>query len=182
VDYPALDGLAKSSEFASSVELSAQSRHPVAHIQWAFAHPDYWRSRLAYYDVGAPTLDSLTTDEDGTITVEITMRFGGDQLPAVVRPLRLGALRVSQRERWRPVASGLSGDVTVAALRTPISGRGRVELVPAGRGTHLAGTAGAEVKVPLIGRAIAGFFNAQIAAGVLEIVQLTDDWLAAHPQ
>jgi hypothetical protein len=182
VDYPALDGLAKSSEFASSVDLAAKSPHPVAHIQWAFAHPDYWRWRLAHYDVGAPTLDSLATDEDGTITVEITMRFGGDQLPAVIRPLRLGALRVRQRERWRPVNGGLSGDVTVAALRTPISGRGRVELVPTDHGTHLAGTAAAEVKVPLIGGAIAGFFNAQLADGVLDVVRITDEWLAAHPR
>ncbi|WP_319456613.1 MULTISPECIES: DUF2505 domain-containing protein [unclassified Mycobacterium] len=165
-----------------SINLSAQSPHPVTHIQWAFAHADYWRSRLAHYDVGAPTLDSLTTDEDGTTTVEITMRFGGDQLPAVLRPLRLGALRVIQRERWRPVHGGLSGDVTIAALRTPISGRGRVELTPSGHGTHLAGTAAAEVKVPLLGGAIAGFFNAQIADVVGDFVRVTDAWLTEHPR
>lgn len=182
MDYPALDGLAKSSEFAGSVELSAQSPHPVTHIQWAFAHVDYWRSRLAHYDVGAPTLDSLTTDDDGTITVEITMRFGRDQLPAVVRSLQLGALRVIQRERWRPVDGGLSGHVTVAALRTPLSGCGRVELVPTGHGTQLAGSAAAEVRVPLIGGAIAGFFNSQLAAGVLDVVRITDEWLAEHPR
>jgi hypothetical protein len=163
-----------------SVDLSAQSPHPITDIQWAFGTADYWRSRLAHYDIGAPTLDSLTTDEDGTTTVEISMRFGGDQLPAVVRSLRLGALRVIQRERWRPVDGGLSGDVTIAALRTPISGRGRVELAPTGQGTQLAGSAAAEVKVPLFGGPIAGFFNAQIAAGVLDIVRITDEWLATH--
>lgn len=182
MNYQGPDGLATPPEFAGCVELSAQSPHSVAHIQWAFSQGDYWRSRLAHYDVGAPTLDSLTTDEDGTTTVEITMRFGGDQLPPVLRALRLGALRVRQRERWLPVDGGLSGDVTIAALRTPIAGRGRVALVPAGHGTHLVGTAAAEVKVPLIGGAIAAFFNAQIAAGVLDVVRITDEWLAAHPR
>jgi hypothetical protein len=79
------------------------------------------------------------------------------------------------------VGDGLSGEVTIAALRTPISGRGRVELVPDGDGTHLAGVAAAEVKVPLLGGAIAGFFNAQLAAGVLDVVRITDEWLAGHP-
>lgn len=159
------------------VRLTAESPHALANIRSAFADGDYWRARLDLNEAGAPTLDTLTTDAGGTTTMQMTMRFGGDQLPAVLRPLRLGALKVVQHEVWEPTADGLHGTIGVTALRTPISGRGIVDLESDGAGTRLTGTATVDVRVPLFGGPIAGFLTAQLADAIREIVRVTDRWL-----
>lgn len=161
-----------------TVHLTAASPHPVGALRSAFADREYWRARLELYSAGAPALDTLSTAADGTTTVEITMRFGGEQLPAMLRPLRLGSLRIVQRERWEPASEGLRGAVDVVAPRTPISGRGEVQLTEDGSGgTRLAGTAIVEVRVPLIGGPIAAFLADMLADGIRDIVRVTDHWL-----
>lgn len=157
--------------------LSAESPHPLPRIRSAFADPDYWRARLDLYSAGAPTLDTLATTADGTTTVQITMRFGGEQLPAMLRPLRLGSITVVQRERWEPAGDGVRGRVDVDALRTPLSGFGEVMLTAHGGGTRLAGSATVDVRVPLIGGPIAAFLTDMLADGVRDIVRITDRWL-----
>lgn len=160
-----------------SVRLSAESPHSLGRIRAAFADPAYWRSRLDLYAAGAPVLDTLATDAEGTTTVQITMRFGGDQLPAVLRPLRLGSLRIVQNERWERADDGVRGTVTVDALRTPLSGHGEVQLTSSGTGTRLTGEAVVDVRVPLIGGAIATFLVDLLANGIRDIVTVTDRWL-----
>lgn len=160
-----------------TVHLTASSPHPVGGLRSAFADREYWRARLELYAAGAPRLDTLSTATDGTTTVEITMRFGGEQLPAVLRPLRLGSLRIVQREQWQPVDGGLRGAVEVSAPRTPISGRGDVRLTGDGAGTRLDGTGIVDVRVPLIGGPIAAFLADLLADGIRDIVGVTDQWL-----
>jgi hypothetical protein len=159
-----------------TAHLTAESPHPLPRIRAAFADPDYWRARLDLYSAGAPTLDELTTDGP-TTAVQITMRFGGEQLPAVLRTLRLGSLRVVQRERWETVAGGVRGTVDVDAARTPLSGRGDVDLTAHGEGTRLSGTAIVDVRVPVIGGPIAAFLTDMLADGIRDIVGVTDRWL-----
>lgn len=161
-----------------SLDLSAESPHGLDRIRAAFDDDEYWRARLAFVDGGAPTLDTLTTDADGTTTMQMSMRFGGDQLPGPLQRLRLAALHVVQREEW----SALEDDevrctITVDAPRTPISGHGTVTLHPAGTGTKLVGTAVVDVKVPIIGGAIAGFIAGLLATGIVDIVRVTDTYL-----
>lgn len=165
---------------SSSAHLTATSPHSVASLRAAFADPDYWNRRLEMNDTGAPTLDSLHTDADGTTTVEFTMRFSGDQLPAVLRPLRLGTLTVTQREEWRVDGDGVRGTVVLDALRTPLSGRGTAHLRPDGGRTVLTGAGVVDVAVPLVGRPIARFLAEQLADAIREIVRVTDRWLASR--
>jgi hypothetical protein len=160
-----------------SVPLAAESPHSLDDIRAAFADPAYWAARLELYDAGAPTLDELTTATDGTTTVQVTLRFGGEQLPPVLRPLRLGSLKIVQRERWGPVEDGVRGTVTVDALRTPLSGHGDVQLAAGGAGTRLAGTAVVDVRIPLVGGPIAAFLVDLLANGIRDIVGITDRWL-----
>jgi hypothetical protein len=61
-----------------------------------------------------------------------------------------------------------------------MSGHGSVHLSAAGSGTHLAGTATVKVNVPLIGGPIATFIAGQLANGIVDIVRVTDTWLAGH--
>ena len=163
-----------------SVPLTARSPHPLPAILSAFRDEDYWHSRLGAFEGGSPTLDALDTDSAGRVTVAMTMRFGGDQLPDPIRRLRLASLEIVQREQWHPVDDGgtVRGEITVDALRTPLSGRGAVEMTPDGPGTHLTGTATVKVNVPLIGGTIATFVAGQLANGIVDVVTVTDAWLS----
>ncbi|MEU0496339.1 DUF2505 domain-containing protein [Mycobacterium sp. NPDC006124] len=163
-----------------SVPLTARSPHPLPSILAAFRDDRYWRSRLGAFEGGSPTLDALDTDSAGRTAVTMTMRFGGDQLPDPLRRLRLASLEVVQREVWHPADDGshARGEITVHAPRTPMSGRGVVELQPEGPGTRLVGTATVKVNVPLIGGTIASFVAGLLATGIVDVVAVTDAWLS----
>ena len=162
-----------------SMPLTAASTHALKSILAAFQDDEYWRARLGAFEAGSPTLDALDTHSDGRIAVAMTMRFGGDQLPDPIRRLRLASLEIVQREQWYPVDGGtVRGEITVDALRTPLSGRGAVELTPDGPGTHLTGTATVKVNVPLIGGTIATFVAGLLANGIVDVVAVTDAWLS----
>lgn len=160
------------------MDLTARSPHPLKSIRSAFERDDYWRARLTAFEAGSPVLENLSIEPAGQISVSVIMRFAHDQLPDVLRRLRLPGLEVVQRERWSPIEDGsMRGDITVDAPRTPISGQGSVHLTPAGTGTQLAGTATVDVKVPLLGGPIAKFIAGLLANGIVDIVRVTDSWL-----
>lgn len=162
-----------------SMPLTAESPYSLESIRSAFEDPAYWEARLTSFEGGSPTLDSLSTDASGHTCVAMSMRFGGDQLPDPIRRLRLASLEIVQRERWFPVDDGtVRGEITVDALRTPLSGRGAVQMTPDGPGTHLTGTATVKVNVPLIGGTIASFVAGQLANGIVDVVAVTDAWLS----
>jgi hypothetical protein len=162
--------------------LTAESPNSIDRIRSAFDDDDYWQTRLSNFEAASPTLDDLTTDAAGTTSVIMTMRFGGDQLPGPLQRLRLGSLEIIQHERWYALVDGrVRGVIAVDAPRTPISGDGSVELSAFGSGTHLAGTAKVDVSVPLIGGTIASFVAGQLGNGIVDIVRITDSWLAEHP-
>ena len=164
-----------------SLPLTAESPYPLESIRRAFEDPAYWTARLTAFEGGSPTLDSLSTDAAGCTRVAMTMRFGGDQLPDPIRRLRLASLEIVQCEQWHPVAGGtVRGEIRVDALRTPLSGRGAVEMTPDGPGTHLTGTATVKVNVPLIGGTIATFVAGQLANGIVDVVAVTDAWLTGQ--
>lgn len=165
-----------------SIDLTAHSTQSVQRIHSAFCNEAYWRARLSAFDVGSPVLESLTTDSAGETFVSMSTRFSGDELPDPIARLRLPSLELVQRERWSLVEGGtLRGEITVDAPRTPISGMGSVDLTPAGSGTRLAGTATVKVNVPLIGGPISRFIAGLLARGILDIVRVTDSWLAENP-
>ena len=162
-----------------SLPLTAESRHPLESIKRAFEDPAYWTTRLGAFEGGSPTLDSLSTDASGRTCVAMTMRFGGDQLPDPIRRLRLASLEIVQREVWFPGDDGRArGEITIDALRTPLSGRGEVKLTTDAPGTQLTGTARVKVNVPLIGGTIATFVASQLATGIIDVVTVTDAWLS----
>jgi hypothetical protein len=156
------------------MKLAASSPHDVHEIRAAFDDPDYWRARLAFVEGGSPTLDAFATDDAGTTTMQMTMRFGGDQLPGPLQRLRLGSLHVVQHEQWSAIdGSTVHGEIAIHAPRTPLSGHGSVTIEPVGTATALTGTAVVDVK-------IAAFIAGLLADGIVDIVRVTDTWLDAR--
>ena len=163
------------------MKFAASSPHDIRQIRAAFDDPDYWRARLAFVEGGSPTLDTLETNGAGITSMQMTMRFGGDQLPGPLQRLRLGSLHVIQHERWFAIdGTTVRGKITIHAPRTPLSGQGSVTMQPVGTGTALTGTAVVDANVPIIGGRIAAFVAALLADGIADIVRVTDTWLDAQ--
>jgi hypothetical protein len=113
--------------------------------------------------------------------MQMTMRFGGDQLPGPLQRLRLGSLHLVQHEQWFAIdGTTVRGEITIHAPRTQLSGHGSVTMQPVGTGTALTGSAIVDVNVPIIGGKIAAFVAGLLADGIVDIVRVTDTWLDAH--
>jgi hypothetical protein len=164
-----------------SFVLSAESPCTVDRIHSTFGNENYWRARLAAFDAGSPTLDSLTIDADGTTTVAMTLSFGGDQLPGPLNRIHAGVLHVLHRERWSGLDDGrVRGEIIVDARGMPLSGHGALSVTPTLNGSRLAATATVTVNVPFIGGTIAKLIADPLADGILEIHAFTNAWIAEN--
>jgi len=164
-----------------SFAVSAESPATVDQAHRAFGNENYWRARLAAFDTGTPTLDSLTTDADGTTTAAMTLSFGSDQLPAPLNRLHAGVLHALHRERWYAPDDGkVRGEITVEALGLPLFGEGAVWLTPTPNGSRFECTGTVRVNVPLIGGTIARLIAEPLAGGILDIHVFTSAWVAEN--
>lgn len=164
-----------------SFVVSAESPGTVDQVHRAFGSETYWQARLAAFDTGSPTLDSLTTDADGTTTATMTLSFGGDQLPPPLNRLHTGVLHVLHRERWYAPEDGRThGEITVDARGLPLSGGGALSLTPVPNGLRFECTATVTVNVPLIGGTIAKLIAEPLADGILDIHVFTNEWVTEN--
>jgi hypothetical protein len=164
-----------------SFVLSAESAHTVDRVHSAFANESYWQARLAAFDTGRPSLDSLTTDPDGTTTAAMTLAFGGDQLPPLLKRLHTGTLRVTHRERWHaPEGGSVRGAIIVDACGLPVSGHGEVSVTPVPDGSRFACTGTVTVNVPLIGGTIAKLIADPLTDGIRDIHDFTAAWISEN--
>ncbi|MET0474890.1 MAG: DUF2505 domain-containing protein [Mycobacterium sp.] len=164
-----------------SFHVTAESPNAAERIHAAFRDETYWRARLVRFNDGRPTLDSLITGKDGITTVTMTLHFGVAQLPPPVNLLPGGSLRIVQVESWRAADGGVVlGTIAVHAPGAPVSGHGELSVAPAAGGSRLVGTGTVDVRVPVIGGAIAAVVATQLASGIREIHEFTDAWIAGN--
>lgn len=162
-----------------SFDLVAESPNSAPRILSTFRDERYWRARLAAFGDGRHALDSLTTATDGTTTVTMTLRFGLEGLPPPVNRLHHGTVRVVYTESWQARDDGsLDGTVVVDAPGTPMSGHGELAVTPTATGSRLTGRGTVDVRVPVVGGMAAGLLAGQLAAGIREIHEFTDVWIA----
>lgn len=69
-----------------SLDILTESTASVEQVHAAFSGEDYWLARDAAFDA-ASTLDSLTIDADGTVTVHATEHPGRQLLQRLVAKL-----------------------------------------------------------------------------------------------
>jgi len=164
-----------------SFEVPFESPASVEQVHAAFSDEDYWLARFAAFGADS-TLDSLSVDADGTVTVNVTQHLGRQLLPGLIAKLVPGDLRVLHSETWRPVGDReVHGQVSVSAPAALGSGRGRARLTPSGAGSRMEFSATVEFNVPLIGGKVEGFVARQFAEGIPDIQRFTSDWIAGHP-
>jgi hypothetical protein len=163
-----------------SFDILTESPASVEQVHAAFSREDYWLARHAAFDA-ASTLDSLTVDADGTVTVRATQHLGRQLLPGVVAKLVPGELKILHSEGWRPVGDHrVRGQVNVSAPVGLASGRAEACLAPAGNGSQLRFTATVTVRIPLVGGKLEDSIGADLAENIPAIQRFTTAWIVEH--
>ncbi|BBZ45267.1 DUF2505 domain-containing protein [Mycobacterium parmense] len=163
-----------------SFDVLTESPASVEQIHAAFGREDYWMARIAAS--AAPiTLDSLTADADGTVTVRSTQHLSRALLPGFIANLVPGEVKVMHSESWRPDGDRrVSGQITVSASGGLGSGRAQSWLAPAGSGSQLRSAVRVEVKIPLVGRKFEKTIGTSLAESIPALLRFTTTWIADH--
>lgn len=164
-------------------DILTESPASVEQVHSAFSREDYWLARQAAFDATS-TLDSLTVDADGTVTVHATQHLGHQLLPGMIGKLVPGDLKILHSETWRPVGDRrVCGRVSISAPGGLASGRAEAWLAPtgsAGNGSQLRFAATVEVKVPLVGGRIENSVGTDLAEKISKIQRFTTAWIVEH--
>lgn len=163
-----------------SFDVSFDSPASVEQVYSAFAQKDYWLARLEAFG-GSKTLDSFTVGDDGAVRVVVIedLRHGG--LPGILTAFYRGDLNIVGTEVWTPTADGrVNGEISVAVVGAPGSGRGAAVLDRSGSGSRLSLTGTITFKIPLMGGPIETFLAREFARGIPEIQRFTSTWVSDH--
>ncbi|WIM89158.1 DUF2505 domain-containing protein [Candidatus Mycobacterium wuenschmannii] len=164
-----------------SLTLSLDAPVRVDEILAAFADADYWQARLAAFDSGTATLDSLRTDTDGGVTAALTVSLFANRLPKVVTALVPGEFTMARTETWRPVGDGTARatiDVTVPGA--PVSAVGKVSLVPVDSGSRLDFSTTVRVNIPLVGGQVESFIVSRLGDEIGAVQRFTNAWIVTN--
>lgn len=163
-----------------SFEVSLDSPGTVAQVHAAFGDRDYWLARLDALG-GSRTLDSLTVESDGTISVVSTEDLRHGALPGILATLYRGDLNVVSSERWAPPGDReVRGEINVAVTGAPGSGHGAAVLAPSARGSQLKLSGTVEFRVPVIGGRIEDYLARVIVEGLSKVQSFTTEWIIDH--
>ena len=163
---------------AHTFDIWTESTASVEQIHAAFSREDYWTARLAVD--AASTLNSLTADSDGTVSVEVIQHVGRQLLPGLVAKVIPGDLSLVHVEKWRVDADGtLRGETRLLAGGLG-SSHAANWLAPAEGGSRMRSAVKVEVKIPLVGGKLEKSIGAGLAENIPEIVRFTTAWIAEH--
>jgi hypothetical protein len=163
-----------------SIDFSVDSSANVEQIHSAYAYREYWLARLARFG-GLGSLNELTVDSDGAVTVVIVTPLGRDGLPGPVAKFFPREWQIVQNEKWSPVRDGrMRGETSLAHHGSPISGAGTVLVTPTEQGSQLKCEATVEVRVPLIGGKIEDMVSRSLAQNVSAVQEFTSEWIKAQ--
>ncbi|MGE2835908.1 DUF2505 domain-containing protein [Mycobacterium sp. SMC-4] len=162
-------------------DVSTDSPYSVEQIHRAFGDESYWQARIAHFGGGTTTLDHLTVDSAGSVSVATSQGLRSDALPGPLAKVFRGGLSVVRTERWHADGDGaVSGEITISASGVPGSGVGSAVLSPLPHGSRLSLAGTLEVRIPLVGGRIEKYIGDQIVVEIPELQRFTSDWVAQH--
>ncbi len=167
-----------------SFDIVTESSASVGQIHAAFRREDYWLARHRAFDAST-SMDSLTVDTDGSVTMHATQYLGRQLLPGAVAKLVPGDIKILHSETWTPVTDGeVRGQVRVSAPGGLGSGHANARLLPTGptghNGSQLRFVATVQVKIPLLGGTLENAIGANLAENIPVIQHFTTAWIAEH--
>jgi hypothetical protein len=164
-----------------SFDVSIDSPVSVDEVFSAFSDEDYWQARLAAFDTGSATLDSLIVNADDSVAVGLRVGLFRDRLPKVITKLQRGDLEIMHNQTWSRIdGTRVRGEVRITARGAPLFGLGEALLAPVQSGSRLEFAATVEVNVPLVGGTIASFIGGRIGDEITEIQRFTNEWIAKN--
>ncbi|WP_292975889.1 DUF2505 domain-containing protein [Mycobacterium sp.] len=164
-----------------SLTLTLEAPVTVDEILSAFADPAYWEARLAAFDSGTATLNSLTVDPDGGVTAALTVSLFANRLPKVVTALVPGDFEMARTEAWQPAADGHArGTIDVQVPGAPVSAVGAVSLVPVGSGSRLDFSTTVRVNIPLVGGQVESFIVSRLGDEIGAVQRFTNTWIVTN--
>jgi Protein of unknown function (DUF2505) len=166
-----------------SFELPADYKDSVEEVHRAFRTEEYWRARLADIPVDDAKLELLRvggeSGNDGTIDVITLQVVHSHHLPALVKQLHRGDLRVRREETWGPVSGGAAtASIVGSIVNTPVHVSGTAELASTPDGARLAFQITVAVRIPIIGRKVEKLIGAHLADLVTREQRFTSEWIA----
>lgn len=163
-----------------SFDVSFDSPASVEQVYLAFSDKDYWLARLAALG-GSRTLDSLTVEPDGTLSVVSTEDLRHGALPGILAALYRGDLNVVSAEKWTPTGDRrVSGEIGVAVTGAPGSGHGTAVLAPSGSGSRLKLSGTVEFRVPVLAGRIESYIARVFVEGLSKVQHFTTEWIIDH--
>jgi hypothetical protein len=163
-----------------SFDILTESPASVEQVHAVFGREEYWLARIAAADANI-TLDSLSVDADGTVTVRTSQNLGRQILPAMVAKLIPGELNILSSETWKPIGDRqVRGDVSISASGGLGSGRAEGLLTPTPDGSQLRFAGRVEVKIPLLGGPIEKSIGAGMAENARAAQHFTATWIAEN--
>lgn len=164
-----------------SLSLSLDAPVAVDEILAAFAEENYWQARLAAFDSGTATLDSLTVRPDGSVTAALTVSLFANRLPKVVTALVPGEFEMVRTETWHPASGGQGrGTIDVSVPGAPVSAVGTVALVPVDSGSRLDFSADVRVNIPLVGGQVESFIVSRLGDEISAVQRFTNNWIVTN--
>jgi hypothetical protein len=161
-----------------SFDLTADYHGTVEQVHSAFSNEQYWLARLADSGADTASLDSMTVDGDGAVTVSTTQSLRTDRLPAMVTQFHPRDLEIVRNETWTAISDGVArARVTGAVPGAPVSLAGTASLSPAARGSRLTFSATVEVNIPLVGGKLESFIGGKLAELVAAEQRFTTVWI-----
>lgn len=162
-------------------DVSTDSPASVEQIHRAFGDETYWQARITQFGGGTTTLDHLTVNPAGSVSVATSQDLRNDVLPGPLAKVFRGDLKVVRTESWHADGDGrVSGEVTISASGVPGSGAGSAVLAPLPTGSRLSLSGTLEVRIPLVGGRIEKYIGDQIVVEIPELQRFTSDWVAQH--
>jgi hypothetical protein len=164
-----------------SLSLSLDAPVAVDEVLAAFADEGYWHARLAAFDGGTATLDSLTVDPGGRVSAALTVSLFANRLPKVVTALVPGEFEMARTETWHPVDDGTArGVITVKVPGAPVAAAGEVSLVPVGTGSRLDFSTSVRVNIPLVGGQVEKFIISRLSDEITAVQRFTNTWIVTN--
>lgn len=172
--------LQESIVMSRSFDIRIESPASVEQIYAAFGREDYWLARLEVANTPI-TLDSLTVDPDGTVTMQATQYVGRQMLPTLLAKALPGDLKITHTETWGPIGDGeVRGKINVVSSGGVGMGRAEAWMGPAGDGARLRFAVEVVVKIPLVGRKLEKSMEADLAESIPALQRFTSTWIADH--
>lgn len=166
-----------------SFDLATEYEGSVEQVHSALRDEGYWLARLADSGADDYSLDGLTVDPDGGVTVRTTQVLRADRLPGIVTQFHRGDLAIGREEHWDPVSDGqATGSVNGGIDGAPVSLGGTMVLAPtrSGAASRLTCTAIVEVRIPLVGGKLENLIGGQLVDVLIAEQRFTTAWIAEN--